>query len=114
MAVVAYNVAASSEDDCVAVATALRRKGVNVGFEDLAFPYGGNPTADVLKMKAAHVDFYFSCIEGADNLAFAKTMAEYGMGSVKKVWLNGYDRSLPPTGSRGHGGDDLSPLSRRP
>jgi hypothetical protein len=70
----------------------LRKAGVKVGFEDLAFPYAGNPTADVLKMKQAGVDLYVSCIESADNLAFAKTMAEYGMGSDKKIWLNGYDR----------------------
>ncbi|HTT86475.1 MAG TPA: ABC transporter substrate-binding protein, partial [Acidimicrobiales bacterium] len=93
VAVVAYNIAASSEDACAAVQKGLQDQGVHVGFSDLAFPYGGNPTADVIKMKAAHVDLYVSCIEGSDNLAFAKAMTEYGLGSAKKLWLNGYDRS---------------------
>jgi ABC-type branched-subunit amino acid transport system substrate-binding protein len=93
VAVIAYNIAASSEDACASVEQGLQKQGVHVGFSDLAFPYQGNPTADVLKMKSANVDLYISCIEGSDNLAFAKTMAEYGMGSVKKLWLNGYDRS---------------------
>jgi branched-chain amino acid transport system substrate-binding protein len=93
VAVIAYNIAASSEDACAAVIQGLKNQGIHVGFSDLAFPYGGNPTADVLKMKAANVDLYISCIEGQDNLAFAKTMTEYGLGSAKKLWLNGYDRS---------------------
>jgi ABC-type branched-subunit amino acid transport system substrate-binding protein len=92
VAVVAYNIAASSEDACASVVQGLRNAGVNVGFEDLAFPYSGNPTADVLKMKTANVDLMVSCMAAADNLSFAKTMSEYGMGSVKKIWLNGYDR----------------------
>jgi branched-chain amino acid transport system substrate-binding protein len=93
VAVVAYNIAASSEDACAAVAQGLRQGGVHVGFEDLAFPYSGNPTADVLKMKAAGVDLFVSCIAAADNLSFAKVMHEYGMASVHQVWSNGYDRS---------------------
>jgi ABC-type branched-subunit amino acid transport system substrate-binding protein len=93
VAVVAYNIAASSEDACAAVVAGLKAAGVNVGFEDLAFPYSGNPTADVLKMKAAHVDMWISCMAAADNLSFAKTMSEYGFGSIPKIWLNGYDRS---------------------
>jgi len=94
VAVIAYNIAASSEDACASVVQGLKKTGVHVGFEDLAFPYSGNPTADVLKMKAAHVDLYVACLAGNDNLAFAKTMAEYGLGGDKKIWLNGYDRAF--------------------
>lgn len=92
VAVVAYNIAAQSADACAAVIKGLKQSGVNVGFSDLAFPYQGNPTADVLRMKAANADLYISCLAGADNLSFAKTMGEYGFGAIKKVWLNGYDR----------------------
>ena len=93
VAVVAYNIAASSEDACAAVVKGLQQDGVHVGFEDLAFPYSGNPTADVLKMKAAHVDLFVSCMAASDNLSFAKDMHEYGLGSVHQIWSNGYNRA---------------------
>jgi hypothetical protein len=43
-------------------------------------------------MKAAHVDFLISCLEGADNLSFDQTMGQNGLRSVKTLWLQGYDR----------------------
>ncbi len=94
VSVLAYSIAASSHDACASVVAGLKKAGVHVGFQDLSFPYAGNPTADVLKMKAAHTDLYVACMAGNDNLSFAKTMAEYGLGNVKKIWLNGYDRSF--------------------
>ncbi len=94
VAVLAYNIAASSHDACASVVQGLQKAGVHVGFQDLGFPYAGNPTADVLKMKSANVDLYVSCMAANDNLSFAKALGEYGMGSIKKIWLNGYDRSF--------------------
>jgi ABC-type branched-subunit amino acid transport system substrate-binding protein len=93
VAVIAYSIAASSHDACASVVQGLKKAGVHVGFQDLAFGYASNPTADVLKMKAAHVDLYVACIASNDNLAFAKSLKEYGLGSIKKIWLNGYDRT---------------------
>ena len=67
--------------------------GVHVGFQDLAFGLGANPTADVLSMKAAHADFLISCMEGSDNLAFDRAMHQNGMTDVHTLWLQGYDRA---------------------
>jgi branched-chain amino acid transport system substrate-binding protein len=93
VAVVAYNVAAQSEDACASVVQGLQKAGVHVGFQDLAFGLGASPTADVVKMKAAGVDLFISCMSGSDNLAFATAMHQYGMASVHQIWLTGYDRS---------------------
>jgi len=93
VAVVAYSIAAQSEDACAAVIRGLRLAGVRVGFQDLAFGLGANPTADVLSMKAAHADFLISCMEGSDNLAFDLAMHQNGMTSVHTLWLQGYDRA---------------------
>jgi len=104
VAVVAYNVAADSEDACASTIKGLQAAGIHVGFQDLNFGLGANPTADVLAMKAAHVDLFSSCLEGSDNLAFAQAMNENGLSAVHEVWLNGYDRSYlqqDPTGMVG-------------
>lgn len=90
--VVAYNIAASSEDACASVVAGLQKRGIHVGFQDLAFGLGANPNADVLRMKAAGVDLFISCMEGSDNLAFAQSMRQNGMTNVHAVWLTGYDR----------------------
>ncbi len=90
--VVAYDIAAQSKDACGAVADGLRAAHIRVGFEDLSFGLGANPTADVLAMKAAHVDLLISCLEGADNLAFDQAMNQNGLTSVKTLWLQGYNR----------------------
>ena len=92
VAVVAYSIAAQSKDACGAVAQGLRNAHIRVGFEDLTFGLGASPTADVLAMKAAHVDFLISCMEGSDNLSFDQAMQQNGMTSVKTLWLQGYDR----------------------
>jgi branched-chain amino acid transport system substrate-binding protein len=92
VAVVAYNIAAQSEDACAAVVAGLKAAGVHLGFQDLAFGLGANPTADVLAMKAAHADFLISCMEGSDNLSFDEAMHQNGMSDVHTLWLQGYDR----------------------
>jgi ABC-type branched-subunit amino acid transport system substrate-binding protein len=94
VAVVAYNIAAESEDACASTIKGLKAAGIHVGFQDLNFGLGANPTADVLAMKAAHVDLLSTCLEGTDNLAFAQAMDQNGMSGVHAVWLNGYDRSF--------------------
>jgi len=93
VSVVAYSIAAQSADACAAVIAGLKAAGVHVAFQDLTFGLGGNPTADVLSMKAAHTDFLISCMEGSDNLAFDLAMHENGMTSVHTLWLQGYDRA---------------------
>jgi ABC-type branched-subunit amino acid transport system substrate-binding protein len=92
VAVLAYSIAAQSKDACSAVADGLRAAHIRVGFEDVSFGLGANPTADVLAMKAAHTDFLISCMEGADNLSFDQAMTQNGLTSVKTLWLQGYDR----------------------
>ncbi len=91
--VVAYSIAAQSKDACAAVVKGLDRARVHVGFQDLSFGLGSNPTAAVLSMKQAHVDLLISCMEGSDNLAFDETMRQYGMTGVHSLWLQGYDRT---------------------
>jgi branched-chain amino acid transport system substrate-binding protein len=91
--VLAYSIAASSEDACKSVVAGLKKAGIHVGFEDVGFGFGANPTADVLAMKAAHVDMFISCMEGADNLSVDQAMYQNGMRGVHSIWLNGYNRA---------------------
>jgi len=91
--VLAYSIAASSEDACKSVVAGLKQAGIHVGFEDVGFGLGANPTADVLAMKAAHVDMFISCMEGSDNLAVDQAMYQNGMTGVHSIWLNGYNRA---------------------
>ena len=90
--VLAYSIAASSEDACKSVVAGLKHAGIHVGYENVAFGLGANPTADVLAMKAAHVDLTISCMEGSDNLAVIQSMRQNGMTGFHAIWLNGYDR----------------------
>lgn len=92
VAVVAYSIAASSKDACASVVQGLQKRGIHVGFQDLSFGLGANPNADVLRMKAAGVDLFISCMEGSDNLAFQQSMIQNGMTGVHSVWLTGYYR----------------------
>jgi len=91
--VLAYSIAASSYGACDSVVAGLKQAGIHVGFTDVKFGLGENPTADVLAMKAAHVDLFISCMEGSDNLAIDQAMVQNGMTGVHSVWLTGYDRS---------------------
>lgn len=89
--VVAYGVPQSA-DACQAAVQGFGNFGVPVGFQDLAFGFGGDPTADVLQMKAHHVDLVFTCLDVSGNVSFARTISQNGL-STKQVWLNGYDRT---------------------
>ena len=91
--VIAYGIAASSKGACGAVVQGLQEAHIHVGFQDLNYGLGAPPTADVLAMKAAHVDLFISCMEGSDNLAIDQAMIQNGMTGVHSMWLTGYDRA---------------------
>ncbi len=93
VALVSYGVPASA-DACEGSAQGLKRAGINVGFEDFNFSIGGSPVPDVLQMVAHHVDLLVTCMEGSDNLSFARTMHQYGLGSAHAIWFNGYSRQI--------------------
>lgn len=91
-AVVALGIAPQSYEACDAVIRGLKEAGVKIGFQDLNFGYGGNPNNDVEQMKAAHVDIFYTCMDGDDNLAFARAMGQYGLSGIYSLWLNGYSK----------------------
>src|ERR1700691_4027565 len=90
IAVVAYGVPQSAAA-CQAAVTGMRAAGLNVSFSDLNLVYGGDPTPDVLQMKAHNVDTLFTCLDVNGNVAFARAISQNGM-SLKQVWFNGYER----------------------
>ncbi len=89
--VVAYGVPQSAAA-CQAIAAGMTQYGENVSFQDLAFGFGADPTADVLQMKAHHVDMVLTCLDVTANVSFARAIAQNGL-NVHQIWLNGYDRS---------------------
>lgn len=93
IAVVAYGVPASA-DACEGSAAGLKKAGLNVSFEDFNFGIGATPVPDVVQMAAHHVDLLITCMEGSDNLAFARAMHQYGLGSAHAFWFNGYSRKM--------------------
>jgi branched-chain amino acid transport system substrate-binding protein len=90
VAVVAYGVPQSAAA-CQAAVNGMRQFGLNVSFTDLAFPFGSDPTADVLQMKSHNVDLLFTCLDVTGNVAFAKAIDQNGL-TMNQVWFNGYDR----------------------
>jgi len=90
IAVVAYGVPQSAAA-CQAAVTALRGFGLNVSYTNLNFPFGSDPTADVLQMKSAGVDLMFTCLDVTGNVAFARAIIQNGL-TMNQVWFNGYDR----------------------
>jgi len=91
IAVIAYSVPQSAAA-CQAAASGMRVLGLNVSFEDLNFAFGSDPTADVLQMEAHGVDLVLTCLDITGNVAFARTISQYGL-TAHQLWLNGYDRS---------------------
>ena len=89
--IIAYGVPQSAAA-CQAAVTGMGNFGVNVTYQDLAFGFGADPTADVLQMKAHHVDMVLTCLDVTGNVSFARAIAQNGM-TAHQVWLNGYDRS---------------------
>jgi len=90
IAVVAYGVPQSAAA-CQAAVTGMRKFGLNVSFSDVSFPFGSDPTADVLQMKAHNVDLLFTCLDVTGNVAFARAIQQNGL-TMNQVWFNGYDR----------------------
>jgi len=90
IAVVAYGVPQSAAA-CQAAVTGMRQVGLNVSFTDLNLVYGGDPTPDVLQMKAKNADMLFTCLDVNGNVAFARAISQNGL-TMKQVWFNGYDR----------------------
>jgi ABC-type branched-subunit amino acid transport system substrate-binding protein len=92
MGVVAYGVPQSAQA-CNAAVQGFNAFGVPVGFSDLSFGIATAPDADVLQMKAHHVDVVLTCLDVSGNVAFARALSQYGV-NAHAVWLNGYDRSV--------------------
>ncbi len=89
--VIAYGVPQSAAA-CQSAINGFGTFGVNVGFQDLAFGFGSDPTADVLAMKSHHVDVVLTCLDVTGNVSFARAIVQNGL-AAHQVWLNGYDRS---------------------
>ena len=88
---VAYAVPQSAAA-CQATANGFASFGISVGYQDLSFGFGADPTADVLQMRSHGVDVVFTCLDVSGNVAFARSISQNGL-AARMVWLNGYDRS---------------------
>jgi branched-chain amino acid transport system substrate-binding protein len=91
IAVVSYGVPQSAAA-CKAAVDGMRSFGLNVSFSDLNLGFGADPTADVLQMKNANVDLWFSCLDVNGNVGFARAISQNGL-TMHQVWFNGYDRA---------------------
>ena len=94
VAVLAYNVPASS-DACAANIKQFQAEGINVGYQNLSTGIeGGTVSSDVLRMKQANVGMVLSCMDVTGNIALSRALQQNGLGSVRQLWLNGYDRDV--------------------
>lgn len=92
-AVIAYNIAQSVEG-CDSVLYAFRKYGIHVAYKDLSVPVPAfSLSADVTRMKAAHVDMVVSCLDLTGNVLLAHTMEQQGITGVTQFWYDGYDES---------------------
>ena len=92
IAVVAYNVAASSAA-CQSEGNALKAAGYNISYTDLKVPYPGSTVAtDVERMKQAGSNFVLSCMDVQGNISMARAIKQYGL-HMTQLWLNGNDQS---------------------
>ena len=90
-AVVAYTVA-SSADCATGAAAAYKRFGIKVGLEDNSLPFGASDlTADVQRMKDAHVGFVSTCMDPTGNTLVYTGLQKANLTNVKMYWPNGYD-----------------------
>ena len=91
-AVVAYNVAQSSEG-CVSVIAALAKFHIDTPVVDVSIPYGAaSLDADVTRMQQNGVDFVATCMDATGNIKLSQTLQQHGMGSVIQYWLDGYNQ----------------------
>ncbi len=93
--VIAYGVQQSAAA-CQTAINGFGGYGITVGFQDLAFGFGGDPSGDVLQMKQHHVSVVLTCLDVSGNVSFARALAQNGL-DVPQIWLNGYDRSTLQT-----------------
>jgi ABC-type branched-subunit amino acid transport system substrate-binding protein len=92
IAIVAYNVAASSAA-CQSEGDSLKAAGYNISYTDLKVPYPGSTVAtDVERMKQAGSDFVLSCMDVQGNISMARAIKQYGL-HMTQLWLNGNDQS---------------------
>ena len=91
IAVVSYGVPQSAAA-CKAAVTGMKAMGLNVSFSDLNLVFGADPTPDVLQMKNANADMWFSCLDVNGNVALRPGHHARTASSMKQVWFNGYDR----------------------
>ena len=90
-AVVAYNVAQSSEG-CVSVIKALAQFHIPTPVIDLSIPFGAaSLDADVTRFDQNHVDFVVSCMDATGNIKLSQTLQQHGMSSVVQYWFDGYN-----------------------
>jgi ABC-type branched-subunit amino acid transport system substrate-binding protein len=90
IAIVAYNVAASS-DACAAAEAAMKSEGYDVSYVDLDIAYPGTTVAtDVQRMKQAGSNFVLSCMDVQGNVTMARDIKQYGLDATQ-LWLNGND-----------------------
>jgi len=89
-ALVAYTVAESA-DCATGQADAFKRFGVSVPVLDNSLPFGASDaTADIQKMKDAHVGFVATCMDPTGNVLIARGLQKAGLNNVHMYWPNGY------------------------
>jgi branched-chain amino acid transport system substrate-binding protein len=83
----------ASQQPCVAAVNGFTRFGVHIGYQDLNINFGADMSSDVVHLKAARVDLVLSCMDITGNVSLARSLQQYGLGSVHQFWLDGYDRN---------------------
>lgn len=84
-----------SAAECQSGLNGMKTYKLNVAYSNLAESiFGANFTADVIKMRAAGVNFVVSCMDATANLSLTQAMENNGMTNIPQVWLDGYDQSI--------------------
>ena len=92
VALLAYGVPQSAAL-CSSADTELTKLGLHVSYADLSVPYGGDLSADVLRMKQAKTDFVVSCMDVTGNVQLSRTLVQNGITDIPQLWLDGYNRT---------------------
>jgi len=91
VAALAYGIT-ESKAGCQVAVNSLEHFGVHVSYQDLALSFGGDVSADVLRMQANHVDLVVSCLDLTGNIALSRALQQHEAGSMHQLWFSGYDR----------------------
>jgi hypothetical protein len=94
VAIAAYGFDSASKDACATLAQMLPKLGVHVGFEDLNLNLDEDPTSDVSKMAAAHVDMLYTCTDGTQVLKFVQS-TRFGSTATTLLTSHRRTRSFP-------------------